>query len=289
MSKCDDYLPPHVEQLHGPDPTAGSDCAICCARMAIMFATCGKVDPSPDKIRAQAGLDEPDPPPSDYSTTMSEYARAVNAFDDEARDRGFPDGIGAGVHEREPWSKLEDVIKDEAKWITTFVDYGMLNAREPGKSGDPGFQGLHAVGVFGYKPSSETEDGSVKFRIWDPLCDGRKASIPKGPTWWKASTLRDACDAYAGGGSGNATWCSTPRATPAETPEPEPPDPCEQATRSAHFLLGELRTWLYENRRFRSEVQKRGALLLRESIGELLGGNDEGLTLPIHSGATPDE
>ena len=96
MSSCADYVPPLIEQLHGPDPTAGSDCAIACAAMAIRFATCERVNPSIDKIRAQAGLDEPNPPPSDYSTTISEYQRAVNAFDDEARDRGYPDGIGRG-------------------------------------------------------------------------------------------------------------------------------------------------------------------------------------------------
>ena len=205
------YNPPHIEQLHGPDPTCGSDCAICVARWALMFASDGKVNPSPDKIRKQAGLDKPDPPPSDYSTTMSEYQRALKAFDQRFRDLGWT-GVTANRTERGRWTDLEPILKAEAKAVCIFVSYATLNDREPSKSGDPKFGGAHAIGVLGYKGKSETGDGTVKYRIMDPLCDGRRKSIPKGFTWWKASTLRDAADAYAGGGSGTATWCVTPHA-----------------------------------------------------------------------------
>jgi hypothetical protein len=277
------YVPPLTEQLHGPDPTAGSDCAICCARMAIMFATCGKVYPSPDKIRAQSGLDEPDPP-GDYSTTITEYAKAVNAFDDEARDRGYPDGISAGVHERGAWDDLEPVLKAEEKWVTIFVDYGVLNSKEPGKSGDPGFDGSHAISVFGYTPASETQDGTHKYRIFDPLCDGRRSSIPKGPTYWKASTLRDAADAYAGGGSGTATWCTTPRSKASDPdPAPEPPDPCSTSyAADGRALLELVHEFLLHRQGY--EARKLAAGVRRHQ-----GDNPEGLSLPVHSGVTPDD
>lgn len=277
---CDNYVPPLVEQLHGPDPTAGSDCAICCARMAIMFATCGQVNPSPDKIRKQAGLDKPDPPPDDYSTTMSEYVKAVNAFDDEARDRGY-DGIGAGVHERARWDDLEPVLKDERKWVTMFVDYGVLNEREPAKSGDKGFDGAHAIGVFGYTPQSETSDGTVKYRVFDPLCDGRRAEVPKGPTFWKASTLKDAADAYAGGGSGTATWCTTPRSASTDPEPPDPPDPCATDRDADRRALLQL---VYEEFRDAGNQHR-----LARWIRRVQGNNPEGLTLPVHSGVTPDD
>lgn len=281
---CNDYCPPHVEQLHGPDPTAGSDCAICCSRMAIMFATCGKVDPSPDKIRKQSGLDEPEPA-GDYSTTITEYAKAVNAFDDEARDRGYPDGIGAGVHERGQWDDLEPVLKDEQKWVTLFVDYGVLNNKEPSKSGDPNFNGSHAISVFGYTPASETSDGTHKYRVFDPLCDGRKSNIPKGPTYWKAATLRDAADAYAGGGSGTATWCTTPRSQPNSNPEPEPPDPCSTSYAAEGRALLELVREYVRTRAARGDVN---AGRLADWIRRHQGDNPEGLALPVHSGVTPD-
>jgi len=209
VTDCATYRPPLVEQLHGPDPTCGSDCAICCARMALMFATCGKVNPSPDKIRAQSGLDKPNPPPSDFSTTIWEYQSAVLAFTDRARQAGFA-GLTANVRQRAPWDDLQAIIKAQAKWVTVYVSYAVLNALEPAKSGDPGFGGAHAIGVLGYKSKSETGDGTVKFRVYDPLCDGRRKGIPKGPTWWRAATLRDAADAYASG-TANATWCVTPR------------------------------------------------------------------------------
>lgn len=283
MSPCTGYVPPVTEQLHGPDPTAGSDCAICTARAAIMFATCGSVNPSPDKIRAQAGLDVPNPPPDDFSTTIQEYARAVNAFDDEARREGY-DGINAGVHERGRWDDLEPVLKDESKFVCVLVDYGVLNSREPAKSGDPGFNGSHAIGVFGYTPSTDTDDGTVKYRIWDSLCDGRRSEIPKGHTYWKASTLRDAADAYAGGGSGTATWCTTPRATVTDpTPEPEPPDPCATSRRAdAEALLNEAKGALIGS-------GDRELVRLALWIWRMRGGNVEGLSLPVRSGVTPDD
>lgn len=274
---CSDYVPPLVEQLHGPDPTAGSDCAIACACMAIRFATCEKVNPGIDKVREMSGLDEPNPPPDDYSTTMSEYVQGVNAFDDRAREAGFPDGIKANVTERGRWDDLEAKLKDEKAWVTVFVDYGVLNDREPAKSGDTGFNGDHAISVYGYTPKSETSDGTVKFKVFDPLCDGRNNSIPKGPTWWKASTLRDAADAYAGGGSGTATWCVTPRSVSTD-PDPEPPDPCATSYASdARSLLQLAYEALGDHPR------------LREWIRRHQGGNPEGRKLPVHSGVTPDE
>lgn len=285
---CPDYCPPLVEQLHGPDPTAGSDCAIACARMALMFASCGHVDPSIDKIRAQAGLDRPDPPPDDYSTTMTEYRSAVLAFDDRFRELGY-EGVKANATERGSWEDLEAKLKDEDRWVTTFVDYGTLNRLEPAKSGDTGFAGAHAIGVFGYQSKEQTADGSVKFRVFDPLCDGRRPDVPKGPTWWKASTLRDACDDYAGGGEGTATWCVTPRAVFTDPePEPQPPDPCAtsyQADRAA--MLEELRQFLgtiEASARDRAKIRDLANWIRRHQ-----GSNREGRSLPVRSGVTPDD
>lgn len=280
------YIPPLTEQLHGPDPTAGSDCAICCARMAIMFATCGAVNPSPDKIRAQSGLDAPNPPPSDYSTTITEYAKAVNAFDDEAKGKGY-EGIGAGVHERGSWEdQLAPLIRDEVKWATVFVDYGTVNDAIPGKTGDKNFRGAHAIGVFGYVPPDESGSGDPMVKVFDPLCDGRASNIPKGPVWWPMYVLREAADAYAGGGDGTATWCATPRSKLTEPDNPpEPPDPCatvQSSDRTA--LLNEAMVLLREKG---SIPAARLALALW--IWRMRGGNPEGLALPVHAGVKPDE
>ena len=275
---CSDYCPPLTEQLHGPDPTAGSDCAIACARMALQFATCGRIDASIDKIRKQSGLDKPDPP-GDYSTTMTEYVKALNSFDARARELGY-DGITANSVERGRWTDLEPKLKAEDRWATVFVDYGVVNDREPSKTGDKGFRGAHAVSVYGYKSKSETSDGTVKYRVFDPLCDGRRSDIPKGPVYWKASTLKDACDVYAGGGSGTATWCITPRSK-STAPAPEPPDPCATSYEAdARALFNEARDFLL-------------ATPFGEALAEVIrrhqGTNPEGLALPVHSGVTPDD
>ena len=190
------------------------------------------------------------------------------------------------MHERGRWDDLEPVLKAESKWITLLVDYGVLNDREPSKSGDPGFRGAHAISVFGYTPSSDTSDGTVKYRVFDPLCDGRNTSTPKGPTYWKASTLKDAADAYAGGGSGTATWCTTPRSASSD-PEPEPPDPCK--TSYAAELRGLLQL-VYEFLLAEQAHDPRPILHgLAQWIRRHQGDNPEGLTLPVHAGVTPDD
>lgn len=283
---CEDYTPPHVEQLHGPDPTAGSDCAIAVAKMAIRFGTCGQLDPGMDAIREQAGLDTPNPPGSnDYSTTMDEYVRCLNSYDDEAQRAGFK-GVSAMEHERGQWENddqgLAPTIRREEHWCCVFVDYGVVQDREPAKTGDKSFRGAHAVGVYGFKSADETDDGKAKCKVYDPLNDGRRDEIPKGPVWWLMSTMRDAADAYAGGGEGTATWTATGRSERQDdAPEPEPPDPCAQAMTASRELLGEARSWLYAHRGGAADE-------LFDRISDYLGGNREGLGITVHSGVKPD-
>lgn len=240
-----------------PDPTSGSDCGMAQAKGAIRFATCNKVSPSIEEIRKQSGLDEPNPPPDDYSTTVTELAKAINAFDDEATDRGFK-GINAGVHERHVYSDLVEAIKREDTYLILFVDYGVLNDREPGKSGDKNFDGSHVVGVYGFKTDQETGDGTAKAKVFDSLCDGRKSGVPKGPTWWKMSTIKSATDAYTGGPSGTATWISIPRSERTDEPDPEPvPPPCSDQLAVAYDLLGEAVGYLQHGNRDERDLRKR--------------------------------
>jgi hypothetical protein len=283
MMACS-YVPPLIEQLHGPDPTAGSDCAIACAKMAIRFATCGALDPGMDAIREQAGLDEPNPPPDDYSTTMSEYARALNAWDDEAKRAGY-EGIGAGVHERESWEdQLAPLIRQEEKWSTVFVKYAIVNKYIPGKSGDKGFGGSHAIGVYGFAPADETDSGEPMVKVFDPLCDARAANIPQGPVWWPMWVLRDAAKGYTGGDDADAvTWCATPRSKLTDPPtEPEPPDPCGTAYASdVSAMLEEARERLLDTRDSR-------AIKLAAWIRRMQGPNREGVGIRVRPGVKPD-
>jgi hypothetical protein len=60
----------------------------------------------------------------------------------------------------------------------------------------PGFRGGHAVYV------NERRKSDGKFLVYDPLADGRRRGIPKGPQWWPARLLRRAAEAYPGTNSG---------------------------------------------------------------------------------------
>lgn len=56
----------------------------------------------------------------------------------------------------------------------------------------PGFTGNHAI----YVNERRSSDGA--FLVYDPLADGRRAGIPKGPQWWPASLLQRAAYAMPG-------------------------------------------------------------------------------------------
>src|SRR5262245_22437517 len=282
------YIPPVITQLcttdgkKRPDPTAGSDCAMSAAAEAIRFATNGKVNPSIDDVRKRSGLDKPNPPPNDYSTTATEYAMAVNSFDQRATEAGY-DGIGAGVHERGSWDDLVKVIKGEQKWVTILVSYAELNDREPSKSGDRNFRGAHAIGVFGFKTDQETGDGTAKAKVWDSLCDGRPlpggGKAPDGNTWWKMSTLKAAADRYAKDAKdGLVTWITTPRSKPLTPPVPPEPPPCEELLARAYDLLGAAVPLLRSSKDARS---------LAAEILDFLPDTSDASATPVKPGVKP--
>lgn len=60
----------------------------------------------------------------------------------------------------------------------------------------PGFTENHLVFV------NERRSSDGAFLVYDPLADGRRAGIPKGPQWWPASLLRAAAYAIPGTATG---------------------------------------------------------------------------------------
>lgn len=55
----------------------------------------------------------------------------------------------------------------------------------------PGFTGGHGVFVNERNPAGY-------YLVYDPLADGRRVGIPKGPQWWPGALLRRAAEAYPG-------------------------------------------------------------------------------------------
>jgi len=60
----------------------------------------------------------------------------------------------------------------------------------------PGFTGGHGI----YVNERRASDGA--YYVYDPLADGRRKGIPKGPQWWPASLLQRAAETYPGTRSG---------------------------------------------------------------------------------------
>lgn len=63
-------------------------------------------------------------------------------------------------------------------------DYSAIAAA--GMSGSPGFYGSHSSPMFGTR---ELPSGEVQWLDADPLYDGRRAGIPKGPQWIRRSVI----------------------------------------------------------------------------------------------------
>lgn len=87
---------------------------------------------------------------------------------------------------------LDDAIKGGA-YVHLAIDYGVLNDKLDGKTGDPKFTEGHSVGVFGWK---RDEKGIIYWRLFDSLDDKRRAGIPKGPRWVRKSALQAALTSF---------------------------------------------------------------------------------------------
>lgn len=96
--------------------------------------------------------------------------------------------------------------------------YGLI--RESIFRGSESFTGGHAAFV------NEYDKSAGKVLVYDPLADGRRAGIAKGPDWWPVSLLK----AAAGGlkvnaagtrvGFGKAWWAYTKVTSPVSHPDP---------------------------------------------------------------------
>ena len=94
---------------------------------------------------------------------------------------------------------MESVKKAVARgaFVQLAIDYGKFNDMQKRKTGDPNFRGGHSVGVMGERK----KNGVVEWLMFDPLDDGRRSGIPKGPRWVKRGDLIAALKAFGTGGS----------------------------------------------------------------------------------------
>lgn len=77
--------------------------------------------------------------------------------------------------------------------VGVLVGYGPI--ADHGDSGSPGFRGNHSLPLFGTRTISSV----VEWLSGDPLYDGRRGVIPKGPRWIPRSVIVKACEALVVG------------------------------------------------------------------------------------------
>ena len=164
------YQPKLQAQLNG-SRTAGEDCVVRASSTGVDWATKGAKVPAVSDFRKRA---------RNASTGLNteEAHRGLRSYDTPAELGGFSD-IVAHRYLRQPKAELRERVK-AGRFVVLWMSYAVLNDTRPNLSGDPRFRGAHAIGVLGQR----VREGTVEWRVWDSLADGRRKGIAEGPDWW---------------------------------------------------------------------------------------------------------
>jgi hypothetical protein len=92
-----------------------------------------------------------------------------------------------------PWASFQSLIISGRGAIVQ-ISYSVIHGTK--YDACPTFRGNHGI----YVNERRASDGA--FLVYDPLADGRRAGIPKGPQWWPASLLKAAAYAMPGTAAG---------------------------------------------------------------------------------------
>lgn len=211
-------MPILVPQLDG-SPNAGDNCGPASIASALRWATKHDVEPSPSAVRRQ--MDDPV-----GGTLMSDHRKAWGHYMTVAPSKGWT-LTPMKYHADARWSEFAAAF-DGQHGATIAIDY----SRVPRKyKGDPLFNGFHSVFVAAKRTRAE----SVEYKVFDPLCDGRRPGIPQGPLWYPAAVLKQAAGGVAG--DGKAMYNIVRRGEPVHEPEP---DPCMDDLEKANARIDEL-------------------------------------------------
>lgn len=205
-----DYLPTFQPQL-GRTPTAGEDCGVRATQMAIDWATSGLRVPTVKRLRERMGTPSGGTNPSDWEQAITSYDTPIELGGDIKPlkcERFSGDG---------DWSKFVAHLKN-GHGAALAVQYGTYTDLMPTKSGSSAFRGNHAIFFLG----TREKRGDLQFLAWDPLLDGRRVGIPKGPVWVDAYKVKRAANDVSGAGWWGILMHRAKGAVPPYINEPKP-------------------------------------------------------------------
>lgn len=145
-------------QLQSGLETEGNNCAFETVRGLVEWATNGGTVPGIRAMRRYLGV-----PSSGIDCLQAK--RLYNNY-----------GLTASFVRN--FSVVEQALMD-GKAVHAAISYKALNADVPELSGDPGFDGGHAVGLFLREHVLQGDTGPWWCMLLDPLADGRRSNIAK--------------------------------------------------------------------------------------------------------------
>lgn len=174
------YLPRHQPQLGNGSPTERRDCGPRTVSMAVDAITHGQVRPGIPEIRQRMGT------PGNQTSNVYDAQKGVESYDHIPGRRRLTYRIARDA------ATVKDAVR-AGRPVHLAIDYGAFN--DSGRTGDPNFRGGHSVLVVGQR----VKDGEVQWRLFDPLDDGRRAGIVRGPRFVDRERLMDAARSFGRG------------------------------------------------------------------------------------------
>lgn len=181
-------------QLTSGDRYGSYNCAAYALAKGLEFDTCGRVKRTGAQIRALTN--EPIPDPS-----------SPGLHHGQLRDVAAKFGVRLDVAYGVPWSQVRDLNRDRA--ILLSINYRPIQLTS--FSGQRTFSGNHEILLL------------PELFTWDPLADGRRPGVFRGPAVYPETLLMQAAGAMPGAGFGRANVAVFPTRHPlVAAPAPKP-------------------------------------------------------------------
>lgn len=238
-------FPPKVTPQLDGSPWGPFNCVFASTAGLEQFSSGGKVADTPDAMRERGGRYVKNPTPGQLKTMgPSNIADAKAALAHPATVKEF---AAAGL-QPPPFRLLGTVKQSVARVylqhnvrLIVAINYTVLNRLSPKNSGDhnfndaPGHPAHHAVewqGLYGTDGKPWASGRAFTDQI-DPLANGRRPGIAKGPQRIPLWLAFAEAEAYAGKGLIYFGVVKPAASIVVPTPPPPPPDPCAMEVMNA--------------------------------------------------------